>query len=160
MLLMSMASASYVQAQGLTDAEINSLTYIREEEKLARDVYLFLGEMWGSRIFTNIAASEQTHMDAIQKLLVKYGIDDPALGQGEFANVELQKMYDSLIEQGSVSLSAAFEVGVVIEETDIADLNEAIVVSEAHKDIVKVYNNLLEGSLRHLDAFNSNLAKM
>jgi hypothetical protein len=157
MVLMSMASVSYVQAQGLSDEGTNWLTYMREEEKLARDVYLFLGKMWGSRVFTSIAASEQTHMDAIKKLLDKYGIADPALGQGEFTNDKLQDLYDSLIERGRISLFEAFKVGVIIEETDIDDLNKGILASEAHTDIVKVYNNLLEGSLRHLDAFNSHL---
>jgi hypothetical protein len=158
MALMSMTSVGDVQAQvmPLTGEEIDWLTYMREEEKLARDVYLSLGTMWGSRIFTNIAASEQIHMDAIKKLLDRYGIKDPALGQGEFANSKLQALYDELIASGSASLVGALEAGVLIEETDIDDLNAGIAAS-THNDIKTVYNNLLEGSLRHLDAFNSNL---
>jgi len=54
------------------------LTYIREEEKLARDVYLYLYDMWGSSIFDNISVSEQAHMDAIKTLIDRYGLDDPA----------------------------------------------------------------------------------
>ena len=159
-MLMSMASVSDIQAQYLSQEEISCLTYIREEEKLARDVYLYFGEMWGSRIFTNIAGSEQTHMDAIKKLLVKYGIEDPALADlGKFTNPDLQDLYESLMERGSLSLLEALKVGVIIEVTDIADLKEGIDTS-THKDIKTVYNNLLEGSLNHLDAFNSNLERM
>jgi hypothetical protein len=161
MVLISMVSISDVQAQvtPLNEDEIKWLTYMREEEKLARDVYLELSKMWGSRIFTNIAASEQTHMDAIKKLLVKYGIEDPALGDlGEFTNPALQNLYDILMERGSISLLEALKVGVDIEVTDIVDLEEGINTS-THKDIKTVYNKLLEGSLNHLDAFNSNLAK-
>jgi len=160
LLLMSMASVSYVQAEGLSDEEIYWLTYMREEEKLARDVYLFLDGQWHLRIFKTIAASEQTHMDAIEKLLVRYNIPDPAAGNGpgEFDNQELKDLYYQLINAGSASLVDALEVGVSIEETDIADL-EAGIASSTHKDIKTVYSNLLAGSLNHLAAFNSDLAR-
>ena len=48
----------------LTEAEENHILYMREEEKLARDVYLTLYELWGAEIFANISESEQQHMDA------------------------------------------------------------------------------------------------
>jgi hypothetical protein len=151
----------------LTAEEINWLTYIREEEKVARDVYRFLYDKWQSRIFKNISNSEQTHMDAVKTLLDRYGITDPVgqntdpLGQdleAVFFNQNLQAMYDELIDAGSVSLVDALEVGVAIEETDIADLTAAI-ASTTHNDIKTVYGNLLLGSLNHSDAFIANLAK-
>jgi hypothetical protein len=160
LLLMSTASVCFAQADGLTDAEQYWLTYMREEEKLARDVYLFLYDEWQSRIFKNISLSEQTHMDAIKTLLDRYGIPDPAADkkQGEFTNSELQALYDQLIRDGGVSLVDALHVGVFIEETDIDDLNAGI-GSTTHKDIKTVYSNLLAGSLNHLNAFESNLAR-
>jgi len=153
-------SVSSVQITPLTDDEIYWLTYMREEEKVARDVYLSLNNTWNARIFKNIAASEQTHMDAIKNLLDTYTIPDPAAdkGPGEFANPDLQKLYDDLIQQGSISKAEALRVGVIIEETDIDDLNEAIATTQ-HNDIRTVYSNLLKGSLNHLDAFESSLAK-
>jgi hypothetical protein len=159
LLLTGISSVGNVQAVDLTATEKYWLTYMREEEKLARDVYLFLYDKWNSRIFTNISASEQTHMDAIKTLLVRYGIPDPAAdkGQGEFTNQELQDLYNDLIQQGSISLVEALKVGVFIEETDISDLNEGI-ASTRRKDIKTVYSNLLQGSLNHLKAFVSNLA--
>ncbi|MDP2030099.1 MAG: DUF2202 domain-containing protein [Thiobacillus sp.] len=48
------------------------LLFMREEEKLARDVYLTLYETWGLAVFSNIASSEQSHMDALLKLLRTY----------------------------------------------------------------------------------------
>ena len=140
--------------------DISWLTYMREEEKVARDVYLSLNDRWNARIFKNIAASEQQHMDAIKNLLDTYSIPDPAAGKGlgEFTNPDLQKLYDDLIQQGSISKAEALRVGVVIEETDIDDLNEAIATTQ-HNDIRTVYGNLLQGSLNHLDAFESSLAK-
>ena len=153
-------SAASVQVTPLTDEEVQWLTYMREEEKLARDVYLTLNDEWNMRIFSNIAASEQQHMDAVKTLLVRYGIPDPAAGtdQGEFRNTTLQELYDQLIQQGSISKVEALKVGVIVEETDIDDLNAAIATT-THKDIKTVYSNLLEGSLNHLDAFESQLAK-
>jgi len=144
----------------LSDDEKYWLTYLREEEKVARDVYLTLNDTWKLRIFNNIAASEQTHMDAIKKLLDTYSIPDPAAGKGigEFTNPDLQKLYNDLILKGSISKVEALKVGVIIEETDIDDLNEAIATSQ-HNDIKTVYSNLLQGSLNHLDAFESQLAK-
>ena len=144
----------------LTDDEKYWLTYLREEEKVARDVYLSLNDTWNLRIFKNIAASEQQHMDAIKQLLATYNIPNPAAGKGtgEFTNPDLQQVYDDLIQQGSISKAEALKVGVIIEETDIDDLNEAIATTR-HNDLKTVYSKLLQGSLNHLDAFESSLAK-
>jgi hypothetical protein len=159
LLLMSITSAGNALAIDLTASEKSWLTYMREEEKLARDVYLFLYDKWGSRIFKNISASEQTHMDAIKTLLLRYGLPDPVTGngRGEFDNSDLQALYSDLTAQGSISIVEAFEVGVLIEETDIDDLNAAMALTK-RKDIKTVYSNLLQGSLNHLKAFVSNLA--
>jgi hypothetical protein len=97
-------------------------------------------------------------MDATKALLDRYSIPDPAAdtGIGEFTNPDLQQLYDDLIWQGSISKAEALRVGVIIEETDIDDLNEAIATAE-HNDIETVYSNLLQGSLYHLGAFESGL---
>lgn len=50
---------------------------MREEEKLARDVYLELYETWDLPVFYNIAQSEQTHMGAVKTLIEKYNLKDP-----------------------------------------------------------------------------------
>ena len=49
--------------------EKESLTLMRQEEKLARDVYLTLGENYDLPVFTNIPRSEQRHMDQMGELL-------------------------------------------------------------------------------------------
>ena len=109
----AMATAVGANASSLIDeAEGAGLTFMREEEKLALDVYLTLYDMWGSNIFKNIAASEQTHTDAVNSLLSHYGLPDPAKGNevGVFENDDLQALYDQLIEAGSVSLTEALKV--------------------------------------------------
>jgi len=142
----------------LSADEITWLTYMREEEKMARDVYLTMYDLYQEPVFQNIAESEQRHMDAVEKLLDKYGIADPVTDNsiGAFTNETLQTMYTDLVAQGSASLNEAYLIGVAIEEADITDLNEAIAVS-GHTDIIRVYTNLLRGSNNHLNAFNSHL---
>lgn len=150
------ATAASQTTTTLTAAEKADLIFMREEEKLARDVYLTLHDLWGTSIFANIAASEQVHMDAILALLNTYKLPDPTLGKlvGEFANAELQALYNTLIERGKLSALDALLVGGIIEETDIVDLNAAIAAARP-TNIDTVYTNLLNGSYNHLRAFAS-----
>jgi hypothetical protein len=141
--------------QPLSAEEATHLLYIREEEKLARDVYQVLYSKWNVRIFSNIASSEQRHFDAVGTLISRYKLTDPAQATaGVFTNPDLQALYSQLIAQGSISLLDALQVGVKIEETDIDDLKAAIDVTN-NKDVLTVYGNLLNGSLNHLAAFSS-----
>ena len=159
-IMLALPCVNRVAAADLSDEEAQWLVYMREEEKLARDVYEFLYGLWGSRIFNNIRQSEQTHMDAVKTLLDRYGVSDPAEGKGlgEFTNPEFRELYVDLTQLGSLSVVGALNVGVFIEETDIKDLTDALLVT-THKDIRTVYGNLLDGSLNHLKAFTSNLSK-
>ncbi len=143
---------------GLSDTEAEGILFMREEEKLARDVYLGLGDLWDLRIFDNIAASEQRHMDAILGLIETYGLEDPQTAEmiGVFANDDLQTLYDGLMTMGAESVEAALEVGATVEEVDIADLEEYLAGTMAG-DITTVYGNLLRGSRNHLRAFVSQL---
>ncbi len=136
----------------LSVTEAENLTFMREEEKLARDVYLYLFDLWGTNVFSNIAAAEQKHMDSLKTLLDKYGLPDPILEEGGFSNDHLQELYDDLIVAGSEDLQAALEVGGLIEEVDIDDL--IIAMGDTDKtDLNRVYGNLMAGSENHLRAF-------
>jgi hypothetical protein len=145
-------------ASGLTDDEVAGLLWMREEEQLAHDVYVVLGDLWGVRIFENIASSETSHIDAVAGLLGQFDIDDPAAGNepGEFTNPTLQGLYDQLIADGSGSLDAALQVGALIEELDISDLQVRSAATDV-SDIATVYANLERGSRNHLRAFISQL---
>lgn len=138
----------------LSNEEIDGLILMREEEKLARDVYNTLGEKWGMQIFTNIAKSEQTHTDAIKVLLDRYEIEDPVKNDsvGVFTSLELNGLYQNLLEQGNLSLLDALTVGVIVEDLDIKDLNELSAKTD-NADIITTYNNLNKGSRNHLRAF-------
>jgi hypothetical protein len=141
-------------ADSLTDAEKDGLLLMREEEKLARDVYQKLYEIWGKRIFDNISKSEQTHTTAIAALLDRYDIADPVTDDtaGVFTNETLQNLYNDLVAQGSVSLEAALTVGATVEDLDIKDLQDLLAQTDK-PDITTVYKNLMRGSRNHLRAF-------
>jgi hypothetical protein len=141
-----------IPASDLSAEESASLLFMREEEKLARDVYNALYTTWGQQSFSNIASSEQKHMDEIKVLLDRYGLADPALDAGKFTNPDLQALYDQLVAQGSASLADALKVGAAIEEIDIRDL-QAQMSKTDNADIQQVYTNLMNGSYSHLQAF-------
>lgn len=144
----------------LSEEEIDGLYFIREEEKLARDVYIVLGTSFSHRTFENIQQSEQRHTDAVLDLINYYDLDDPAKEEiGEFTNEELQHLYDFLIDLGSQKLDSALVVGAIIEETDIIDIEHLANVTEA-ENIIQVYTNLINGSENHLRAFVSSLSEI
>ena len=143
----------------LSAAEQDGLVFMREEEKLAHDVYVTLYAQWNTPIFSNIAASEQTHMDSIRTLLVRYNVPDPVagMGVGQFATEHFQTLYADLVALGSQSLINALTVGATIEEIDIVDLFDKL-EDVAHQDIQRVYQNRERGSENHLRAFVGQLA--
>lgn len=131
---------------------------MREEEKLAHDVYVAMFSTWGLKVFSSIAESETTHADAVLGQIERYGVTDPAAGKpaGDFEDQGLQALYNQLIVMGSVSLVEALRVGCLIEETDIRDIRDKM--AETHETgILKVYQNLLCGSHSHLQTFYSQL---
>lgn len=147
-------------AEDLSEGEISGLLLMREEEKLAHDVYLTLYSKYGIKVFTNISRSEQTHTDAIKLLLDKYALADPVQSDvvGVFTNQDLQNLYNQLIETGNVSDVEALKVGAAIEEIDILDLLEQLNIVVDNQDLAYVYNNLNDGSENHLRAFVKNLS--
>ena len=144
----------------LTKEQESALVFMYQEEKVARDVYKSLNSKWKLKVFKNIQKSEQRHMDAIKNLLEKYNIPVPVIEDevGVFENDDLQDLYNQLLEQGLESKEEALRVGVLVEETDIADLEERMV--NAPSDIVKVFSKLLRGSQNHLRAFNRTLDRV
>ncbi|HEY9171717.1 MAG TPA: DUF2202 domain-containing protein [Verrucomicrobiae bacterium] len=144
-------------ASALTTAEASSILFMKQEEKLARDVYQALYAKWGHVTFANIAVSEQRHMDAVDGLIARYRLTDTTPKEaGKFTYPELQALYDQLVALGSTSLENALAVGVLIEQTDIEDLQAALKTTR-ERPIRNVFSNLLEGSYNHLAAFTAAL---
>jgi hypothetical protein len=131
-----------------------SLVFMVEEEKLARDVYTTLYTKTGLRQFANISKAEQTHMDLVKGLLKTYGIKDPTIGKavGKFNSAALTTLYKKLIADGSLSLVAALNAGIAVEEKDIADIKKILKVTQP-TDVKYVLDRLIAGSYNHLAAF-------
>ncbi len=154
--LLVIMSFSLFGAAVLSEEE-SGILLMSEEEKLARDVYQELYDMWGLRSFANIAKSEQVHMDEVAELVGLYGLESPVLSEaGKFTDPELQKLYDNLIAQGSVSIEEAIKAAIAIEELDIKDL-QGLISSSSDQNITAVYSNLLAGSYNHLESFTKQL---
>ncbi|VVB72773.1 Uncharacterised protein [uncultured archaeon] len=137
--------------------EKEGLLYMAEEEKLAGDVYQTLRDKWNLQVFNNIGKAERTHEAAVILLINRYNLDDPTTKEvGKFNNVTLQKTYNELVLKGETSLKDALDVGAVIEEIDIIDLQKRIIQTDK-EDIRLVYENLMKGSGNHLRAFVLNL---
>jgi len=143
----------------ITPEEEEMLVFVREEEKLARDVYLMMYDQYNMQIFNKIAQSEQTHMDQVLCLLVHYGIEDPASSEiGVFNDPTLQNLYNEFIELGSSSKINALVAGASIEDLDIRDL-EVFIAQTTNENIINVFGNLCCGSRNHMRAFSGQLAK-
>ena len=133
---------------------------IYEEEKVARDVYITLGKIYTEEnTFANIQLAEQIHMDAVRNLCDKYDIYIPEVDQavGQFDSEVMRNLYQDFIDKGDDSLLDALTVGKNIEEMDIADLGSALVGMP--KDVVRVFTNLINGSINHLDAFENAITR-
>lgn len=150
---------NYLPKESLSDIEIAGLIFMREEEKLAHDVYTKFYDVWNSQIFGNISNSEQTHAEAVLILIEKYNLIDPVgnSGEGIFQNTDLQNLYTDLVNDGLNSLEDALKVGAAIEEIDILDLQAQLESVVDNQDIAYVYENLLKGSRNHLRAFVKNM---
>ena len=154
----AMADESEQESSDPSEDEIKHLEYMREEEKLARDVYLTMYETWGLPVFARIAESEQVHTDAVKAKIEKYGLVDPVDDDsvGVFVNTDLAVLYDTLILQGQESELDALYVGGAIEEIDMIDIIDAIEHTDS-EDVIRTYQNLLKGSESHLRAFVSQI---
>ena len=134
-----------------------NLTHMRDEERLARDLYTALAAKYSQAApFVNIARSEQVHFDTMGLLLTRYGVADPSAGNkaGSYTNPALQSLYDKLLASGSESLAKAYDAGVAVEELDITDLLAAI-SQTSQADAKTAFTNLLSGSQNHLAAFTA-----
>jgi hypothetical protein len=142
----------------LTEDEIAGLMEMREEEKLAREVYIAFYTKYNYRVFNNISKSENAHTSAVLYIMKGFGLTDPSpVGDTEFSNPLFTDLYAQLTEKGSVSLVEALKVGAFIEEYDIADLLRLLEETE-NETIKRVYGNLLAGSKNHLRAFTNSLS--
>ncbi len=144
----------------LTPAQVGRLVRMREEEKLAHDVYLTLAQSSGLQIFNNIANAESRHMRAVEQLASRYSSAAATnLPVGSFSDPQFQALYNSLVAAGSKSPIAAATVGAKIEEMDIKDL-QTLLSQNPPQDVSKVLEHLQRASGQHLRAFTMELKRL
>ena len=143
----------------LSAQEKNDLLFSFEEEKMARDTYIFLSNKWGIPQFANIQNSEQSHMNAVENLLKKYNIPYQNLPQGQFTDSDLQTLYNQLTTQGNISKKLAFQAGATVEDVDIFDLKE-MKTHSTNSQILSVYEKLECGSRNHLRSFVAGITNL
>jgi hypothetical protein len=159
------------------------LTFMREEEKLARDVYIKLGGMYPDHpVFGRIDDSEQKHTDAVKAMIEKYGLEDPNTNDnvgvytGEDYGWYFTEKFNLLVERASISELEALYVGAFIEELDMIDINQCpqVIIETENEisdttqcgkiytdnaDVSDLYASLLDGSSSHLNGYVKNIEK-
>jgi hypothetical protein len=141
----------------LSDADLASLLKMKEEEKLARDVYAVFNTKWGKQPFKHISKAEDTHLKAVVSLLKLYNLPDTTIAEaGKFIDPKVQTLYDEMIIKGDSSIKNALTISALIEEMDIADI-KTISNSTSNNNLLIVLENLLSGSRNHLRAFDKQL---
>jgi hypothetical protein len=163
----------------LDAVEASHLTFMREEEKLARDVYLTLAGLYpDQKVFNRIATtSEQTHTDTMRDKLALYNLPDPNPATndlpdsiGVFTGAEwgwyFAEKFKDLTEKGSKSELEALYVGAFIEELDMNDIAvcPAVMVEAGYPKpcgleytdetgLINAFSSLIDGSENHLRAY-------
>lgn len=172
----SSASSSDDSSDELSDDQKYTLAYMWNEEKLAKDIYLALNDVWPNQVFYNIATKSETqHEAAVEALVQAYDInitnlDDyeenyseaelRAFAPGTYGVPAVQELYDTLYAKGVQSAQDALEVGCMVEVTDVNDLNEDIEIAEGADDLVTTFEHLRSGSYNHYWAFDRALKNM
>lgn len=155
-LVILISAVMLLPAMELSDEQRDNLEFMYDEEKMARDIYTELGAIWNLRVFENISRAEDQHMNKILDIASDYDLNLVELPPGEFSTPEIRELYDRLLAQGISAPNEALEVGRIVEITDIADL-KVILETDMPEDISRVLENLLNGSEKHLSAFNRQL---
>ncbi|OPY49832.1 MAG: DOMON domain protein [Methanosaeta sp. PtaU1.Bin112] len=144
-------------AATISQREKDGLLFIWEEEKTARDLYASLFERYDDPIFSDLARSEQSHMDQARAIIDEYGLAIPGKDeQGVFENQTLQKIHDELLARGLQSHEEALQVAATFEEISIMDLKKELDSSQV-EDAKTMYQGLLAGSRKHLRSYVSDL---
>jgi len=162
----------------LTQDLKDSITYMYNEEKLAKDVYLNVYKIQPIKQLYNISSkSEIKHEEAVVDLAVKYDLnitlypdteapfnqnDIDSYASGKYPVVAIQELYDMLYDKGIQSSKDAFEVGCMVEVTDINDLDRYMGYARESNasDILDVFDFLREGSYKHYWAFDDGLKNL
>ena len=151
------AGQGSVSAGQLTQQDAASILLLREEEKLARDVYLTLSEKWNVPVFKNIAQAEARHMSVMKMLVDRYGLEDPVKDDtvGTFTSPEFRQVVSGTC--GFRFRLAGRRIQGRREDRGTGYQGFAGFTGNVQStDVRRVYQNLLRASENHLRAFSAN----
>jgi len=134
----------------LSKEEKTDIQKLREEEKLARDIYIKAYNTYEYFAFVNLYKGEQIHMDNLLNLEMQYMVEDIILPDtGKYVDESIQNFYNNHLSQITTSATDAFKVGMTTEEMIIYDIQNFENNTE-EADILKVYSKIKCWSRNHL----------
>jgi hypothetical protein len=163
-------------AATLNDEQKQLMVFMWNEEKMAKDVYVALNQVYPSQQINTIATqSEARHQEKVRALLEKYNLSvwEPlnttasysdaavaAVAPGTYTVTAVQTLYNTLYAKGIASARDSMEVGCMVEVTDVNDLNAQLPLVSNLLDATTVFENLRAGSYNHYWAFDRGLKAM
>jgi hypothetical protein len=147
---------NFVASGTLTQAQRTQLAVMAQDEKLTHDLYAQFAKIYGTRVFSNLAAAEAQHLTALRTLMQRYGVTDPTAGKaaGVFGSASVQASYDQLLAQGRTGQQAALKVAQNLEQQAVARYGGAISGLQAPA-AKQVYTHLQAAETRHLTAIGN-----
>jgi hypothetical protein len=144
---MSTVSFGSEGALSSTDPSIEEmLLYAIEDELRAKAEYEMIMDTYDvTKPFSNIANSEQTHINMLLPLLEAYDVD-----------YDEEEILDHIIEIHS--LLEAYEVGVIAEIANIA-MYDMFLTYDIPEDLIRAFTALRDGSYNHLAAFEKGVER-
>ena len=160
----------------LSEDQKYSLAYMWHEEKLAKEIYLELNKVYPSNQLEKIANnSEVKHIELVENLVEFYDINITNIADyeinysaselenmavGKFAIPEIESLYNLLYDKGIASQQASYEVGCMVEVTDIDDLDKFLASSGTNQALIDTFTILRDGSYEHYWAFDAGLKSL
>lgn len=158
-LALNLAHAEKAEASNDTaDTEMLLLRQI-DEERMAYRLYTKLGEAHPRmRPFQNIPHAEKRHFNAlVEYTKANYPSSTDGKLDGDFHFESTQTLYNKWLAEGKASPQAAAQVGVQLEQLDIADIDEFL-TTKPEPTLAQILKNLRRGSENHLAAFERQLS--
>ncbi len=150
-----------LSVDSLTAEEFHDLRALREGQKVMRDLYAVWQGRWKTPLFGNFAAAEQTHMDAMLRLLMRHQMNDPVVSKplGAFKDSTFVRLFDHSSTSAAKSLNDCYLVACSLEEADILSLDTCLLHSKA-ADLRLVFSVLQQASAMHLATLRSHLRRL
>lgn len=136
----------------LTADEIEFLYAMREDEKLARDLYAYFWTRYPTAPqIQRISKAEESHIAAIETVLDYYEISYPAMSApGVFEDSTRQALYDELALKSETMLEA-FQTMAFVEDRDLFAYK--MVQSQiTNANLSLLIENMIKASTNHLKA--------